>query len=98
MKTLSRKEIKEQYQDLIEFKHSFTEYKRNSNVRDYLNKIFCSKIKAAFIDMEDRVESKENMNKYGFGWDGHSIILINEKEEVIILSNSEWATFSVLKD
>lgn len=98
MKKLSVQEIKEQYRDLVEFSHGGEDYKRNSNVRNYLNKVFCSKIKVAFISNDDRTETKDHMNKFGLGWDCQSIIIVNEKEELFYLSNSEWATFSVLKD
>lgn len=97
MKKLEVNEIKEQYRDLIEFSYSGDDFKRTSTVRDYLNKVFCSKIKAVFISQPERTDDKDSMNKFGLSWDCQSIILVNEKEQVVFLTNSEWATISFLK-
>ncbi|WEM33539.1 hypothetical protein EJP02_478 [Escherichia phage EJP2] len=97
MKALTAVEIKEQYKDLFEFKHNGEEFKRSSTVRDFLNKLFCTKFKAAYITMPERTSSAEDIKKFGLGWDAQSIILVNADEELVYLTNSEWASFMYLR-
>ena len=85
MKTLTTKEVQEQYQDLQEFKNNGTVFYRNNKLREYLNKLLGSQIKVAFSTTK-----KYNFD-HGLDWSGDSFILINHKDEVVEMGNSEWA-------
>lgn len=85
MKTLTLEEVKEKFHDIQEFKYGGIEYYRNSKLREYLNKVLGSQIKVAFS-----TSKKYNFN-HGLDWSGDNFILINHKDEVVEMGNSEWA-------
>lgn len=91
MKTVTLKELKEGWRDLHEFKYNGDSYRRSTDIRDTLNKLFSAKIKAAFVD-DTRVQSEDTR----LDWSGCTIIIVNAKEQTVFLTNSEWADFTRL--
>lgn len=85
MKTVTKVEIIEQFQDLQEFKNDGQVYYRNNKVREFLNKKLGSNLKAVFSTTK-----KYNLDT-GIDWSGDNMILINHKNEIVEMGNSEWA-------
>lgn len=90
MKTVTINEIRNNWQDLIEFKYNFDEYKKDTTVRNALNSAFGCKLKAAFSTVLPSV----TVDKSGIDFDGASIIFITEKGDVRMLTSSEWGSIS----
>lgn len=85
MKKVTKQEILEQFQDLVQFEYEVDKFYRNNRLREYLNNIFGSKLKVVFST------SKDYSYKHGIDWSGDTIICINHKNEMVQMSNSEWA-------
>lgn len=89
MKSLSKKEViqllSNHPEDIVEFAYAGDAFQRNTNVRNYLNKLLSADIKAVFT------ENKKYDTTHSLDWSGEVIIIVNAKNEVITMSNSEWA-------
>lgn len=85
MKTLTLEEVQDQFQDLQEFMYSGSEYYRNNKLREYMNKVLGSQIKVAFS-----TSKKYDFDK-GLDWSGDYFVLVNHKNEIVEMGNSEWA-------
>lgn len=93
-KHLTKKEVLEllstSHQDVVEFSYAGDKFYRNAKVRDYLNKLLSADIKSVFT------ESKKYDTTHSLDWSGEVLILVNAKNEVITMSNSEWANIGKL--
>ncbi|UYL05163.1 hypothetical protein DIDNDMLP_00178 [Klebsiella phage KP13-7] len=90
MKTVTIKEIQNNWQDLIEFKYNFEEYKKDTAARNALNSAFGCKLKAAFCTVYPAV----TVDKTGIDFGAARIIFITEKGDVRMISSSEWGGIS----
>lgn len=90
MKTVTIKEIQNNWQDLIEFKYSYDEFKKDTTVRNALNSAFGCKLKAAFSTVYPAV----TVDKTGIDFGSARIIFITEKGDVRMISSSEWGGIS----
>lgn len=90
MKELTKEEIIENLNDLHEFKYRYTEYYKNTKLRDFFNKTFGATILQAFS-----TEKKYALSR-GLDFSGDRIILVNNKKEIVYITNSEWASISIL--
>lgn len=66
-------------------------YEKNVKIRDMLNSMFTANLRAAYT-----VRSSVKADKGGIDWSGTQIYLINQKGDVTLLTNSEWAFFNKL--
>jgi len=82
--------LSKDHQDIITFKHGGEEFFKNTKIRDFLNKLLSADIKSVYT------VSKKYDTTHGLDWSGESIILVNAKDEVVYLTNSEWAAFGLL--
>lgn len=83
-------ELEKDHKDIITFKYSGEEYYKNTKVRDFLNKLLSANIQSVYT------VSKKYELKHGLDWSGECIILVNAKNEVVYLTNSEWAAIDFL--
>lgn len=82
--------LEKDHANIVNFKYSGEEYYKNTKVRDYLNKLLSADLKSVYM-----VEKKYD-TKFGLDWSGETIIVVNAKNEVVMLTNSEWASFDKL--
>lgn len=85
-----RSVLEKDYKDIVNFKYFGEEFKKNTKIRDFLNNIFTANIKAVYT-----VDSKTDVNN-GWDWSGETVIIVNGKSKVIIMTNSEWSKISLL--
>ncbi|WPJ50216.1 hypothetical protein RCIP0023_00174 [Klebsiella phage RCIP0023] len=90
MKTVTIKEIQNNWQDLIEFNYSYDDFKKDTVVRNALNSAFGCKLKAAFSTVYPAV----TVDKTGIDFGAARIIFITEKGDVRMISSSEWGGIS----
>ena len=92
MKELSSKQISEQCHDIHEFKYNYDEFRKDTKLRDVMNKMFSAEIKHAFVSTNTSITvEKDNVD-----WSGNHIILVNNKGKVVHMMNSEWAHIDLL--
>lgn len=72
-----------------EFEYQYYPYKRDTKLRDMLNKIFTANIKHVFS-----CNVINNNNSVDFG--GASFILVNNKGKFVFVTSSEWASIDLI--
>lgn len=82
--------LQKDHKDIVTFKHCGEEYFKNTKIRDFLNKLLSADIKSVYTT------GKKYDTTHGLDWSGECIILVNAKNEVVYLTNSEWAAFGFL--
>lgn len=82
--------LAETWMDVVEFKYNHTHFKRDTKVKDFLNKVFDASLVAAYS------EKKHNLST-SLDWSGEQIITVSKSGKVVWLSNSEWAFFTHIK-
>lgn len=82
--------LQNDHMNIVNFKYSGEEYYKNTKVRDYINKLLSADLKSVYM------VSKKYDTKSGLDWSGETIILVNAKNEVVMMTNSEWASFDFL--
>ena len=73
-----------------EFEYQYYQFKRDTKLRDMLNKIFTANIKHAF----SRSNVTKNKNSVDFG--SASFILVNSKGKFVFVTSSEWASIDLI--
>ena len=73
-----------------EFEYKYSEYKRDTKLRDMLNKIFSAEIKHVFSS-ESVVKIKNGVD---FG--SASFILVNSKGKFVFVTSSEWTSIELI--
>lgn len=73
-----------------EFEYQYYQFKRDTKLRDMLNKIFTANIKHAF----SRSSVTKNKNNVDFG--STSFILVNSKGKFVFVTSSEWASIDLI--
>lgn len=66
-------------------------YEKNTKIKSMLNFLFSANLKAVYT-----VQSSVVMGKSQIDWSGTQMYLVNQKGDVTLLSNSEWAFFNKL--
>ena len=90
MEALSDLNLKENYNDIIEFIHNGDEFKKSTELRTFFNKLFSAKLVAVYCS------NKKPSTELGLDWSGDSIITVSETGMIGYMTNSEWASFSKL--
>lgn len=72
-----------------EFEYQYRKYKRDTKLRDMLNKIFTANIKHAF-------SCNVNKNKNSVDFGSASFILVNSKGEFVFVTSSEWVSIDLI--
>lgn len=83
--------LPETWRDVAEFKYNYSTFKRDTEVRDLLNRIFDASLVAVYTN------KKHNISKGSLDWSGDQIITISKSGKVAWLTNSEWAYFMHMK-
>ena len=78
--------LQKNHKDIVTFKYCGDEFQKNTKLRDFLNKLLSADIKSVYTT------GKKYDTTHGLDWSGEIIILVNAKDEVISMSNSEWAS------
>lgn len=73
-----------------EFKYKYNSYKRDTKLRDMLNKMFSAKLKHVFSS--DRLVKIKD----GVDFGGASFICVNEKGKFVFITSSEWASIDLM--
>lgn len=66
-------------------------YEKNTKIKSMLNSLFSANLKAVYT-----VQSSVVMEKSQIDWSGTQMYLMNQKGDVTLLTNSEWAFFNKL--
>lgn len=84
-------DVKNNYREVFEFKKDGSVYKRDKKALDFLNNLLATDFKAVYrseLRKDKGIDKKQN----SFCWDSEDIFVVNAKDQVIILGNSEWAS------
>lgn len=84
--------IGDNWRDVVLFTYDGITFKRNTKVRDFLNKLFSASLVAVYTD----ADCSYDLNR-GLSWDSETIIMINDQGVVSYMTNSEWASIDKLK-
>lgn len=84
--------LKDVWQDTVEFIHSGRTFKRDTKVRDFLNKIFDANLVQVYGSY-----SRHDLSKGQLDWSGEHFITVSKSGKVACLYNSEWAHFDQVK-
>lgn len=82
--------LQKDHKDIITFKYWGDEYQKNTKLRDFLNKLLSADLKSVYTT------GKKYDTTHGLDWSGEIIIMVNAKDEVLYMSNSEWAAIGKL--
>lgn len=72
-----------------EFDYQYYHYKRDTKLRDMLNKIFTANIQHAF-------SRSVTINKNSVDFSSASFILVNSKGKFVFVTSSEWASIELI--
>lgn len=72
-----------------EFEYQYYHYKRDTKLRDMLNKIFTANIQHAF-------SRSVTINKNSVDFGSASFILVNSKGKFVFVTSSEWASIELI--
>jgi len=90
MQALSDLNLSENYNDIIEFIYNTEEFKKSTALREFFNNLFSANLVAVYST------NKKPSTQHGVDWSGDTIIFVNDKGVVGVMTNSEWATFGKL--
>lgn len=86
-------EILDNHKDVTKFKYNYTKYYENTKLKNFLNSMFGGKIQSVFSSGEKSYFSGKNK----LSWDNEIWLIVNHRNKVILMSNSEWAAISQLE-
>lgn len=84
--------LKDMWPDTVEFTSSGRTFKRDTKVRDFMNKIFDANLVAVYS-----TTCRHDLSKGQLDWSGEHFITISKSGKVSYLFNSEWAHFDQVK-
>lgn len=88
-------EILDNHKDVTEFIHGYDKYYKNTKLKNFLNSMFGGKIQSVFSSEKESYFSGKN--NLVLDWDSEVWLIVNHRNKVIFMSNSEWATIKTLE-
>ena len=86
-------DILDNHKDVTEFKYDYDKYYKSTKLKNFLNSMFGGKIQSVFSTSKEAYFSGKN----SLSWDGELWLIVNHRNRIIFMDNSEWASIAQLE-